>query len=149
MSTSTSRQSTLYQGINTEPLEVLTDKPLSSPRPTPLLFVHGAWHGAWCWTEHFLPYFSAKGYACYALNLRGHGRSSIKGSVRFVRIADYVADVEEVAARIPAPPVLVGHSMGGFITQKYLERHHAPAGGSAGFPAAGGASKHSVKVGSA
>ena len=138
MSTSTPIQSTLYQGINTVPLELITDKPLSSPRPTPLLFVHGAWHGAWCWAEHFLPYFSAKGYECYALNLRGHGRSSIKGSVRFARIADYVADVEEVAARMPAPPVLVGHSMGGFITQKYLERHQAPAGVLLASPPPGG-----------
>ena len=138
MSTSTTRQSTLYQRTNALPLEVITDKPLSSPRPTPLLFVHGAWHGAWCWTEHFLPYFSAKGYACYALNLRGHGRSSMKGSVRFARIADYVADVEQVAAQMPAPPVLVGHSMGGFITQKYLERHHAPAGVLLASPPPGG-----------
>jgi pimeloyl-ACP methyl ester carboxylesterase len=128
MNTTTSIDGTLYQGIKTLPLEVITYKPLSSPRPTPLLFVHGAWHGAWCWAEHFLPFFSAKGYESHALNLRGHGLSPIKGTVRFARIADYVADVEEVAARMPAPPVLIGHSMGGFITQKYLERHDAPAG---------------------
>jgi pimeloyl-ACP methyl ester carboxylesterase len=138
MSTNTSIHSTLHQGIKTMPLEVITYKPLSSPRPTPLLFVHGAWHGAWCWAEHFLPYFSAKGYECNALNLRGHGRSSIKGSVRFTRIADYVADVEEVAAQMPAQPVLVGHSMGGFIIQKYLERHHAPAGVLLASPPPGG-----------
>ena len=138
MSTSTSIQSTLYQGIKPMSLEVITYKPLSSPRPTPLLFVHGAWHGAWCWAEHFLPYFSAKGYECSALNLRGHGRSSIKGSLRFARIADYVADVEKVAARMPAPPILVGHSMGGFITQKYLERHNAPAGVLLASPPPGG-----------
>ena len=28
-----------------------------------LLFVHGAWHGAWCWAEHFLDFFAAQGYA--------------------------------------------------------------------------------------
>jgi pimeloyl-ACP methyl ester carboxylesterase len=99
----------------------------ASPRPTPLLFVHGAWHGAWCWAEHFQPYFSSQGYASYALNLRGHGQSPIKGSVRFARIHDYVADVEEVAAQLPAAPVLIGHSMGGFIIQKYLEQHNTPA----------------------
>jgi len=27
---------------------------------------------------------------------------------------------------LPAPPVLVGHSMGGFVVQKYLEDHKAP-----------------------
>jgi pimeloyl-ACP methyl ester carboxylesterase len=28
---------------------------------------------------------------------------------------------------MPTPPVVIGHSMGGFVTQKYLEDHVAPA----------------------
>ncbi len=28
---------------------------------------------------------------------------------------DYVRDVAEVAARLPAPPILIGHSMGGMV----------------------------------
>ncbi|MBI5715520.1 MAG: alpha/beta hydrolase, partial [Chloroflexi bacterium] len=43
-------------------LELITRQPASNPRPTPLLFVHGAWHGAWCWAEYFLPYFAQHGY---------------------------------------------------------------------------------------
>ena len=34
----------------------------------PLIFIHGAWHGAWCW-ERFLDYFAARGYPCYAVDL--------------------------------------------------------------------------------
>ena len=33
-----------------------------------------------------------------------------------------------VADSLPAPPVVIGHSMGGFIVQKYLEEHESPAG---------------------
>lgn len=33
----------------------------------------------------------------------------------------------EAAASLNRPPVVIGHSMGGLITQKYLERHTAPA----------------------
>ena len=40
---------------------------------TPVLFVHGAWHGAWCGDEHFLDFFADKGYRAVALSLRGHG----------------------------------------------------------------------------
>ena len=42
-------------------------------------------------------------------------------------VADYVDDVARVVAELDEPPVLIGHSMGGFVAQKYLERHAAPA----------------------
>jgi pimeloyl-ACP methyl ester carboxylesterase len=45
-----------------------------------------------------------------------------------VRIVDYVTDVAWVAAQLPRSPIVIGHSMGGFVVQKYLERHSAPAG---------------------
>ena len=56
-------------------LEVVTHTPKTAMRSTPLLFVHGAWHGAWCWEENFLPYFAQAGYHSHALDLRGHGKS--------------------------------------------------------------------------
>lgn len=107
-------------------LEVLARAPAGAARPTPLLFVHGAFTGAWCWEEHFLPYFAEAGYAAYAVSLSGHGASRGRERLDSLSIADYVADVAEAAARLPAPPVLVGHSMGGFVVQKYLEDHAAP-----------------------
>ena len=42
-------------------LEVITREPETDARPTPVLFVHGMFHGAWCWDEHFLPYFAQHG----------------------------------------------------------------------------------------
>jgi pimeloyl-ACP methyl ester carboxylesterase len=105
-------------------LELITRKPDSQARATPLLFVHGKWHGAWCWDEYFLPYFAAHGYDCTALSLRGHAGSEGHEGLRWHSIADYVSDVEQVAGQFDAPPVIIAHSMGGFITQKYLERHH-------------------------
>lgn len=92
----------------------------------PLLFVHGSCHGAWCWDEHFLPYFAERGFDSYALSLRGHGESGGLGSLRWTSIAAYVADVEAVAADLRTEPVVIGHSLGGFVVQKYLERHEAP-----------------------
>jgi pimeloyl-ACP methyl ester carboxylesterase len=108
-------------------LEVITRQPASASRSTPLLFVHGAWHGAWCWDEHFLPYFAQHGYAVHAPSLRGHGGSEGRDRIRFHRIADYVADVAQVASSLSTPPVIIGHSMGGLVVQKYLETHSPPA----------------------
>jgi hypothetical protein len=113
------------------PLELLTRTPTDNAKATPLLFVHGAWHGAWCWDEYWLPYFAQKGYCCYAPSLRGHGGSPAVKPMWQNSIADYLSDVESVAAQIEREhgkhPILIGHSMGGFITQKYLEKHSAPA----------------------
>ena len=47
--------------------------------------------------------------------------------MQFCSVADFVDDVESVANGLPSRPVVVGHSMGGFVVQKYLESHDAPA----------------------
>ena len=105
-------------------LEIINRQPNGEAKGTPLLFVHGKWHGAWCWDEHFLPFFAAHGYDCTALSLRGHAGSEGREGLRWYSIADYVSDVEQVAGQFDTPPVIIAHSMGGFITQKYLEVHH-------------------------
>lgn len=87
----------------------------------PILFVHGAYCAAWVWTEKFMPYFSQRGYPCAALSFRGHGMS--EGALAWASIADYVADMEEAAASLERPPILIGHSMGGLVSQHYLARH--------------------------
>jgi pimeloyl-ACP methyl ester carboxylesterase len=108
-------------------LEVIDKGCESDVHPAPLLFVHGAWHAAWCWDEYFLKFFADKGYRALALSLRGHGNSTSPKALRWCSIADYVEDVESVAASLAVRPVVIGHSLGGGIVQKYLEKHYAPA----------------------
>lgn len=109
-------------------LEVIERGSASSSHPVPLLFVHGAWHAAWVWDEHFLGYFADRGYRAAAVSFRGHGNSPTSKRLRDLSFADYVDDVATAARGLPAPPVVIGHSMGGVIVQKYLESHAAPAG---------------------
>jgi pimeloyl-ACP methyl ester carboxylesterase len=54
-------------------LEIISKYPVERQHPTPLLFIHGMLHAAWCWDVHFLDYFAQHGYAAFAVNLRGHG----------------------------------------------------------------------------
>lgn len=107
-------------------LELISQQPENAEHDTPLLFVHGAWHGAWCW-ENFLPYFAKHGYEAHALSLRGHGQSGGHEGLRWHSAQDYVADVAQIAQTFSVPPVVIGHSMGGYVVQKYLESHPAPA----------------------
>jgi len=92
----------------------LPDKPSKAP---PLLFVHGGYCDAWCWEPLFLPWFAARGYAAHALSLRGHGRSAGGETLYLAGMADYESDVEYVAAQLPEPPILIGHSMGAAIVE--------------------------------
>lgn len=93
---------------------------------TPLLFQHGAWHGAWCW-QSWMDYFASLGYEVHAISLPGHGRSSFnKKHINFYTFRDYVETLAEEVDAISPRPVVIGHSLGGAILQKYLERHRLP-----------------------
>ncbi|MGV0625821.1 alpha/beta hydrolase [Mycolicibacter minnesotensis] len=108
-------------------LEVIDRGAAGPHHRAPLLFVHGAWHGAWCWDDNFLGYFADRGYRAMAVSFRGHGASSNDKPLRSCGVADYLQDVRTVAGSLPVPPVVIGHSMGGLIVQKYLEDNPAPA----------------------
>lgn len=107
-------------------LEITSKIPGERRHETPLLFIHGMMHGAWCWDVHFLEYFARHGFAAHAVDLRGHGNSAGREELRWARIADFVDDVATAVRQLTAPPVLIGHSMGGFVVQKYLEHNNAP-----------------------
>ncbi|MDW3206622.1 MAG: alpha/beta hydrolase [Alphaproteobacteria bacterium] len=104
-------------------LEILTARPPEGVpvRPTPLVFLHGAFAGAWCWSERFLPYFATLGYRCYAPSFRGHGDSDGQAQLDRYGIADYVSDLASVVRDLDVSPMLIGHSMGGFVAMKYAE----------------------------
>ncbi|KAI5432395.1 uncharacterized protein LOC127128727 [Lathyrus oleraceus] len=87
----------------------------------PLVFVHGSYHAAWCWAQHWLPFFSQSGHDCYALSLLGQGESdepvdSVAGTLQ-----THARDVADFIHRnVQSPPVLLGHSFGGLIVQYYI-----------------------------
>lgn len=101
-------------------LEVRSRRPAFPSSKPPLLFVHGGYCDAWCWDPHFLPWFANRGHAAYALSLRGHGESAGRELMWMAGLDDYAGDVERVAAQLPEPPVLVGHSMGAAIVERLV-----------------------------
>ena len=108
-------------------LEVISRYPSKGKRRTPLLFIHGAFTAAWTWSEHFLDWFAERGWPAHAVSVRGHGGSEGHEQLGNWGIDHYVADVMQVIEELGESPVLIGHSMGGFVAQKCLEQHPFPA----------------------
>jgi len=85
------------------------------PGAPTLLFVPGAFHGAWCYA-HFLRFFAARGVACAALDLPGHGGLPQPDHFARIAIADLAACVVGACDRIGGPVIVAGHSMGALPT---------------------------------
>ena len=110
-------------------LEVARASPTTTaPTPSaPLVFVHGSYHAAWCYEEHFAGYFNARGRETTSVSLRGHGASgTTPGAATAGTLASHARDVGEVVRSArgdedegPAP-VVFGHSFGGLVAQKMV-----------------------------
>ena len=103
-------------------LQVIEKRAENREFDSSLLFIHGAGATAACW-DAFQTYFAESGFDTYAVNLRGHGGSPSPGWKMWNGYADYLEDIRSVVEGLETHPILIGHSWGGYLTQKYLERY--------------------------
>lgn len=111
-------------------MQVLSCLPKEDTDRPVILFLHGSFHAAWCWTERFFPYFVDKGYPVCALSWRGTGGTRAAEGVKKVKIMEHVEDLSSILSQLPsitkrgvAKPVLVSHSFGGLAVMKLLETY--------------------------
>lgn len=81
-----------------------------------VLFIHGCSETSAIW----LPVMQAldnTGVESAAVDLRGHGGSDGHESLQEAGIEDYVADALSTLNAMPSLRIVVGHSMGGLVTQ--------------------------------
>ena len=108
----------------------------AQPRPgggkkSPILFIPGYFASAWVY-ESYLPFFAERGYAGFALNLRGREGSTLPSGVMLGRVSinDFIDDARQAARWLIdrlGRPIVIGHSMGGLIAQKLGEEGLARA----------------------
>ena len=99
-----------------------------------IVFIHGMFMTALCW-EKWLPYFQGQGYTCLAPNWPGRDKpvealrqDHPDGQLGRLGLADVVDHFEKIIRALPEKPLLIGHSMGGLVTQLLLQRDVAAAG---------------------
>lgn len=102
-------------------LRIVWREPARPGNLPPLFFLHGAWHGAWCW-DPFLSYFTERGYPCAAVDLAGHGEADRPPGYNFRTVARHLpalrSALRDVGGR--GRPILIAHSMGGWLGQMLL-----------------------------
>lgn len=90
----------------------------------PVLLIHGLAASLHDW-DMLLPQLAARGYTGYAADLLGHG-----GSAKPPKTGQYTSDSVFAhldgwidSLRLDQPAVLVGHSLGGYLSLLYALRH--------------------------
>ena len=84
----------------------------------PIVLVHGAWHGAWCWDD-LVAELRGRGREVVAFDLPGHDHPGDHRRI-WSTAGSYVKALDAVVRAQSRPPLLVGHSMGGYVVRRYL-----------------------------
>jgi pimeloyl-ACP methyl ester carboxylesterase len=95
-------------------------RPTDESSRTPLVFVHGGLHGSWQW-DATQRWFAAAGRASISLDWFSHGESRKLDASEWLdrSILAVREEIGVAVAQCAAPPVLVGHSMGGLASLAY------------------------------
>lgn len=78
------------------------------------LFVHGAYHGAWCYAG-FLQFFDRLDLPAAAIDLTGHGGLVAPDNFVDMGVSDFATDIQDAVMALDRPIFLVGHSAGALI----------------------------------
>ena len=84
-----------------------------------IVMIHGMFGGPWCW-DNYRGFFERRGYRCLTPVLRYHDvdpKDEPHPGLGTVSLLDYADDLEEAIRSLDEKPVIIGHSMGGLITQ--------------------------------
>lgn len=99
--------------------------PESVPNSPPhVVLVHGAWHGAWCYSA-LQAELDRRGVASYAVDLPGHGVSGEAGGDLATDALALRSALRALAGRGVRRVILVGHSYGGAVISQYAGNVHS------------------------
>ena len=84
-----------------------------------IVMIHGMCCGGWAW-DNFKRFFEERGYECHTPTLRHHDidpKDQPDPALGTTSLLDYAQDLEEYIRKLDEKPLLIGHSMGGLLSQ--------------------------------
>jgi len=108
-------------------VHIISRHPKTSNGAPPVLFIHGAFAGAWCWDEFFMPWFAEAGFDVFAIDLPGRRGRPDHDQLQEFSLSDYMEAVYTAIDSFDEPPIVVGHSMGGYLGWRAAEARDVAA----------------------
>ncbi len=101
-------------------------------RPDTIVLIHGLWMTPRSW-ENWLPYYHAKGFKVLApawpgLEVEVDALRADPAPIEALSTEVVAHHLESLVRRLDRPPIIVGHSFGGALTQILLDRGLGAAG---------------------
>jgi pimeloyl-ACP methyl ester carboxylesterase len=103
-----------------------------STGPDTIVLIHGLWVTPRSW-EHWIERYESKGYKVLAPAYPGfevevEALNADPAPIERVTLAEIVESLEQLIGGLDKPPILIGHSAGGAITQILLDRGYGACG---------------------
>jgi pimeloyl-ACP methyl ester carboxylesterase len=96
----------------------------------PIILIHGVAASRYDWTS-LIPALANAGFQAYALDLPGHGDSDKPDDPNQYHVEIYHNRLQEWidALKLNLPPILIGHSLGGYLSLVYANRYREKIAG--------------------
>lgn len=100
--------------------------------PDTIVLIHGLWMTPRCW-ERWVPYYERQGYRVLAPGYPGfevevEARRADPSPIAKLTVPETVTHLAGVIDDLDRPPIIMGHSFGGTLTQLLLARGRGAAG---------------------
>ncbi len=97
---------------------------ISQGEGQPVILIHGVAASRYDWTR-LMPDLAKAGFRAYALDLPGHGDSEKPDDPEQYHVEAIHARLQSWidSLHLEQPPILVGHSLGGYLSLVYTHRH--------------------------
>ncbi len=113
------------QATSAKPLLDTSAKMVSDESDSKTIFmIHGMWCAPWIW-DNYKTFFEKQGYRCITPTLRFHDmdpNDSPDPQLGTVSLLDYASDLEKEITQLDEKPIIMGHSMGGLLSQILASR---------------------------